>query len=124
MVNDEAGARNLVLEVQKNGRAASVTVRGELDVSTAPELADRAGRSRREGTMEVVLDLEETSFLDSSGLRALIGARHVFGDAGGNLRLYASERTGHAPARNHRPHRLLRHRGWAVDLSIRACARR
>lgn len=86
-MNDEAGARNLVLEVQRNGRAASVSVRGELDVSTAPELADRCRLLHAEGTLDVELDLEETSFLDSSGLRALIGARHVFGDAGGNLRL-------------------------------------
>jgi anti-sigma B factor antagonist len=66
-----------------------VAVAGEIDVSTAPELeralAD-AGAEKR-----VVLDLSECQFIDSSGLRTLLGARSAAESAGGSLVLVVSD---------------------------------
>lgn len=82
-----ATAQDLVLEVQQQGMSATLSVRGELDVSTAPDLADLCRSLRARGARDVVIDLTDTSFLDSSGLRALVDAHLLFRDIGGNLRL-------------------------------------
>jgi anti-sigma B factor antagonist len=87
-VEDEsAPAPDLVVDVRHDGTAAIVSMAGELDVSTAPELVDICQTVYAQGTRDVVLDLTDTSFLDSSGLRALIGAQQLFGDHGGHVRL-------------------------------------
>jgi anti-sigma B factor antagonist len=89
-LDDELSDRDLLLEVQRRGAAATVSVRGELDASTAPDLADLCHSVHADGTRELVIDLTDTSFLDSSGLRALIDAHRLF--AGGSLQLsHASE---------------------------------
>ena len=53
-------------------------VRGELDLATAPEL-EEALVSAIEAGGEVVLDLRELEFMDSSGVRVLVVA-HTRGD--------------------------------------------
>jgi anti-sigma B factor antagonist len=80
-------ANDLVLDVRQDGRAVIVSMSGELDAFTAPDLADVCQHVFERGTREVVIDLTDTSFLDSSGLRALVGARQLFGAAGGSVRL-------------------------------------
>jgi anti-sigma B factor antagonist len=91
-VDEEISAeRELLLEVERRGVAATLSVRGELDASTAPDLADLCRTVHADGAREVVIDLTDTSFLDSSGLRALIEAHRIFTD-GGKLQLaHASE---------------------------------
>ncbi len=49
-----------------------LTVRGELDLATAPHLEAAADQVLAEAS-EVVVDLTHTTFLDSSGARALLG---------------------------------------------------
>ncbi len=51
--------------------AAIVAVFGEIDMATAPELAS-AIESVGDGAGRVVVDLSEVTFLDSSGLNALV----------------------------------------------------
>lgn len=87
-MDDETGAaRDLVLELQQQGDIATVRMRGELDAFTAPELANLCGSVFAQGARDVVIDLRETSFLDSSGLRVLVGARQLFTGDGGTVRL-------------------------------------
>jgi anti-anti-sigma factor len=50
-----------------------VTVRGELDLATAPEL-ETVLLERLDAGQQVVLDLRELEFMDSSGLRVLVTA--------------------------------------------------
>jgi anti-anti-sigma factor len=57
---------------QEGGRRQYV-VRGELDLATAPELEETLVRAIEEGG-EVVLDLRELEFMDSSGVRVLVVA--------------------------------------------------
>jgi anti-sigma B factor antagonist len=52
-------------------------VAGELDVSTAPELEARIARLCTDGANEVVLDLHELSFMDSTGLRLILACREL-----------------------------------------------
>ena len=64
---DMATAQDLVVEVEQQGESATLSVRGELDVSTAPDLADLCRSVHAKGARDVVIDLTDTSFLDSSG---------------------------------------------------------
>lgn len=56
------------VDVARHGGADVLTVRGELDVATAPHLTEAAGA----GNGRLIVDLTEATFLDSTGLRALI----------------------------------------------------
>jgi anti-sigma B factor antagonist len=52
-----------------------VSVAGELDLATAPAFARTQLEVTESGMGEVIVDLTSCSFLDSTGLRALIAAR-------------------------------------------------
>jgi anti-sigma B factor antagonist len=56
----------------RDGRAVFV-IRGELDLATAPEL-DTAIQARLADGQDVVVDLRELEFMDSTGLRVLVSA--------------------------------------------------
>jgi anti-sigma B factor antagonist len=60
------------LEVRQD--VAVVTASGEIDMATAPLLVERCG-AIPEGTPRVVLDLTQVTFLDSSGLGAIIACQ-------------------------------------------------
>jgi len=53
------------------GDCHTLSLAGELDVATAPELQAAIVRLCEEGAREIVLDLHELSFIDSSGLRLI-----------------------------------------------------
>jgi anti-sigma B factor antagonist len=62
------------IRTSQNDGTASLELRGELDIGTAPQLDEAVERALEDGCREVVLDLAGTTFLDSSGLGALIRA--------------------------------------------------
>ena len=51
-----------------------VAVRGEIDLFTAPELKSALSEAIESGHMRIVVDLTDTTFLDSTALGVLIGA--------------------------------------------------
>ena len=51
-----------------------VAVRGEIDLFTAPELKTAVVNAIESGRTRLVVDLSETTFLDSTALGVLIGA--------------------------------------------------
>jgi anti-sigma B factor antagonist len=51
-----------------------VAVGGEIDLFTAPELKSAIGEALESGHTRIVVDLTETTFLDSTALGVLIGA--------------------------------------------------
>jgi anti-sigma B factor antagonist len=51
-----------------------VAVRGEIDLFTAPELKQKLTDAIEGGKSRIVVDLSETTFLDSTALGVLIGA--------------------------------------------------
>jgi anti-sigma B factor antagonist len=51
-----------------------VAVRGEIDLFTAPELKQKLTDAIEGGKTRIVVDLSDTSFLDSTALGVLIGA--------------------------------------------------
>jgi anti-anti-sigma factor len=54
------------------GELRTVTVRGEVDLATASELESLVRSALAEAPDGVVLDLAQLTFIDSSGLRALV----------------------------------------------------
>jgi anti-anti-sigma factor len=50
---------------------------GDLDLATAPALEDAVARLCGEGAREIVLDLKELEFLDSTGFRAVLAGKDV-----------------------------------------------
>jgi anti-sigma B factor antagonist len=67
----------------RDGRA-HLTLRGELDLATAPEL-EQLVNERIDGSQEVVIDLRGLDFMDSSGIRVLVAAHARAGRAGARL---------------------------------------
>ncbi|WP_308213597.1 STAS domain-containing protein [Solirubrobacter phytolaccae] len=51
-----------------------VAVTGEIDLFTAPEFKQRVSAPIDEGRTHVIVDLTDTTFIDSSSLGVLIGA--------------------------------------------------
>ena len=51
-----------------------LAVRGEIDLFTAPELKQVLAESIEAGRVRIIVDLSETTFLDSTALGVLIGA--------------------------------------------------
>lgn len=83
-------SRSLAFTVQQfDGALALLTVTGEIDFTTAPDLRDRALELSRQGSHHLILDLAPVGFCDSSGLNALIGILRCAKETGGSLALAA-----------------------------------
>ena len=66
------GARpDFGLEVDQDGGVTVVAVSGEIDIAVAGRLESALARASAKGP-RVILDLTECSFIDSSGLRAIL----------------------------------------------------
>ncbi|MFF3677862.1 STAS domain-containing protein [Streptomyces sp. NPDC002120] len=63
-----------------------LTVSGELDMDTAPNLTEAADGIDLHG-QTLALDLSAVTFVDSCGLNALLALRHRVGLTGGTLEL-------------------------------------
>ncbi|MFE7108556.1 STAS domain-containing protein [Streptomyces sp. NPDC057575] len=62
-------------------------IRGELDLLTSPAVRQSVHDAVAVGRHDVVLDLAEVLFCDSSGVGVLIAARRLMRSCGGRLRL-------------------------------------
>lgn len=67
-------ARPTKFEIKDGGSGSAVTVSiaGELDLSTAQTLSQHVDQHLSTGVTDLTLDLGDISFMDSSGLRVLI----------------------------------------------------
>ncbi|HSA50998.1 MAG TPA: STAS domain-containing protein [Yinghuangia sp.] len=75
--------------VVRPGDWTVVPITGDLDFYSAPGLADvvRALTTNTAGPHRVVLDLRQVEFMDSTGLRILLGMARDLRENGGALRL-------------------------------------
>ncbi|MDQ3758023.1 MAG: STAS domain-containing protein [Actinomycetota bacterium] len=60
------------LDVQQGDACVVLSVSGEVDLATAPELRQRLVDLVADGHRRIVVDMSETEFLDSTGLGALV----------------------------------------------------
>jgi anti-sigma B factor antagonist len=82
-------AENAYFHVADSGSSGVpvLTVGGEIDVATSPELHERLSTLIEFGPPLVVVDLTDVSFIDSTGLGVLVGAVKDVRAGGGDLRL-------------------------------------
>ncbi len=59
---------------------------GRLDAAGSPQLESELGRALGQGHTNLVVDLSDTSYISSNGLRVLLGALKVARHRGGGLR--------------------------------------
>jgi anti-sigma B factor antagonist len=73
---------DLELESRTSADGATLVVRGEIDMATAPKLRDTLNGMVDGGTTRILLDCRGLDFLDSSGIGVLISIRKRLGDDG------------------------------------------
>ena len=76
---------------ERRGGTGIVTVSGEVDVATAPALRDCLDRVVADDDGPVVVDLTAVTFIDSTGLGVLIGARKRCAESDRDLRVVVAE---------------------------------
>jgi anti-sigma B factor antagonist len=67
----------LLLRAAHVGGEYILALAGELDLATAPELEAKVSQLCSDGAKAVVLDLRGLTFMDSTGLRALLAAQEL-----------------------------------------------
>jgi anti-sigma B factor antagonist len=72
------------IDIDEREDRVIVTPRGELDMASAPEL-EQAVMPRLQEERWVVLDLRSLDFIDSSGLRVVVGAHRSAEEHGGRF---------------------------------------
>jgi anti-sigma B factor antagonist len=71
----------LSLQIADEGERKLIRVSGELDLANASTLEDELDRAMGNGNGEVVIDMEDLSFIDSTGIALLINAIGRDGDS-------------------------------------------
>jgi anti-anti-sigma factor len=77
----------LKVDEAEQGSWTVVRISGELDLVTSPVVRQSVHEAVAEGRHDVVLDLSEVFFCDSSGVGVLIASRRLMKSCGGRLRL-------------------------------------
>ena len=75
--------------VQRDDELATITVRGELDLATVPQLSAAVAEHHDAGLL--VLDLTAVTFIDSTGVRVLIQTDRRCARSGARLAVQAGD---------------------------------
>ena len=78
---------DLKLAVQDHGDHATIQVAGEVDLATSPQLQAVLVDLVDRGFHQLIVDLEQVSFLDCAGIGMLVDARRRVQEHGGSLKL-------------------------------------
>ena len=89
------GPIQLTVSTRHQAGATILTVSGELDVLTAPRLSRPLDDVIRRQADDVVIDLSDAGFIDSLGLRTLLGAERRLARQSRSLAVVC----GHGPVR-------------------------
>jgi anti-sigma B factor antagonist len=84
MSHDELG---IDIKSERNGDTMIFGLRGSLDMATSPTARAALMEAANEGVHDIVVDLSQVEFLDSTGLGALIGSHRRALEKGGRLRI-------------------------------------
>lgn len=89
--NEEPAPVKLSLSRTERDDVAIMTVSGEVDVYTAPQLRSALEERVAADQTRVVVDLSGVSFIDSTGLGVLVGRLKVLRKIGGSLRVVCTD---------------------------------
>ena len=76
---------------QLNGDAYVIALAGEVDLYTAPEFKERMVELIESGKKQIVVDLSQATFIDSTTLGVLVGGVKRLRPAGGSLTLVCTD---------------------------------
>lgn len=79
-----ATTQALEVDVHTEGDHHVITVKGEIDLATAPELSEVV-RGILETARHLVIDLDQVGFLDSTGLSVLVASHRRITSQGGSM---------------------------------------
>ena len=82
---------DLTLATNEVDGATIIAVGGEIDVYTAPKLRDKISELVGEGHHQLVIDMENVDFLDSTGLGVLVGGLKKVRAHDGSMELICSQ---------------------------------
>ena len=68
-----------------------LTVSGEIDIATAPSLRERLHSLLAEGKRQIVVDLDDVGFLDSTALGVLVGVLKRARSEDGEVRIVCTQ---------------------------------
>jgi anti-sigma B factor antagonist len=88
MTHDEL---SIDLKTEDGGGTLVFRLRGSLDLATAPTVRAALSEATEKGNQELIVDLTQLEFLDSTGLGVLIGAHRRVAEHGGSLRLIVKD---------------------------------
>ena len=80
------------LEIERSDQPGWVILNptGEIDLATVGKLEDALAASMNTGGMDIAVDLTGVTFMDSTGLRALLAASQQLTDSGQRMALIVS----------------------------------
>jgi anti-anti-sigma factor len=79
-MNNSTDSSPFALSHTLEGTTGTLLLSGELDASSAPRVDEAVDLLVSDGARNLVIDLAEVTFIDSSGLRSLIRARKNLGE--------------------------------------------
>lgn len=82
---------DLTISTRSEGGKTVVVVAGEIDVYTAPKLREQLVSLVEDGNYDLVVDMEDVEFLDSTGLGVLVGGLKRVKPHEGSLRLVCTQ---------------------------------
>jgi anti-sigma B factor antagonist len=82
---------DLSVSSSEQGALTVVHVGGEIDVYTAPLLREALDKQIAAGRNDLVVDLENVTFMDSTGLGVLVGRLKLVRGQNGSLRIVSSQ---------------------------------
>lgn len=83
---------SLTVRTEQRGAMVVVSVAGELDMATSPQLQDQITDQVEKGHNRLVFDLAGVPFCDSTGLSVFVRAKNSCDETGGVVRLAAPQR--------------------------------
>ncbi|MHB8780776.1 MAG: STAS domain-containing protein [Candidatus Geothermincolia bacterium] len=92
-MDDNHSGRDADLQIkeEKVGPYRILQLKGEVDVYTAPKLREAIIMQVEEGERDIVVDLEDVDFLDSTGLGVLVGGLKRVKPFSGSLGLICTQ---------------------------------
>lgn len=75
------------MSITKNGNSISIAVEGKLDTTTSPGFEAVVARYLDDDTREIVLDLKDSIYVSSAGLRVILALEKKMEAVDGTLRI-------------------------------------
>jgi anti-sigma B factor antagonist len=87
----DSDSMDLELETTQRDGVAVLTLRGEIDVYTAPRMRQAIVDLVDAGSLNIVVDMEKVDFLDSTGLGVLVEGLKRVRTRNGNLSIVVTQ---------------------------------